>query len=809
MKRVSRVGALLALGLFAWLGLTGQATGPMMGIVGSASSLANLAPGQYQAVTLAGSSTPGDVPQLSYSWSTTPCTSADGVAQVSPASNSAAGCWNATFSVAGIDARYYGLRVFNTAAANQTALTAALAYATSVYGCVAIPHTATPFPSNTIALASSGQLPGPCLKGVRGDGYSASPSAGCQLQFTDATGVTIVGGGARVEDLSICGNADTSTQATTTAGLSISAAYEVTFRNLYIQNFVICRLITGAYARSHEENIRCADQHRYPNLVNQAPLGCIVSLPGSSGSWAAMHLIDDECRYQAYAGPFVDYTADGITKNFQITAPSGGTGSLFSTEGVKIRVGANNILPNNWPARLAPQAVCGIDYNLFDISNGGGGGSGGVGLYCAKKTIQVTSGSTTATVTSGGTSDIPTPGAVPNVLIATDHGLGLNPRISAVNTGAGTITMTAPATMTDTLTVMLTQIGIRGDGCGAVTCGANLEARFVTAPTNGVQVTLYFQDPFCAVAYDLENASDYLTIDPVHVGGCRTLLRYTATAYGGVRFRPSYFEDTNQLLDIEPFSYGVDAVINRRINAPPAGAYAGSYGGIVAPWYVDKAAGATTIRYNNRTWNYNGASTGNDLTAYANNGWFQGAPPGAAFVLAGAALTTTDRAECSPMQFGAPFRLAKLGIDATAAGAGTNLKLYLYARDPVTGLPGKQLSAATAPVAITGTGGWAATMTDYIGSPGMFWGCYVATWTTAPSFVAMQAQTSGGGLGYGGWLLGNTNTANLYATSQPQAVVYAQSGLYAAGLPAYLSGLTTAAASLQPAALSWVMGALP
>lgn len=770
---------------------------PTMGIVDNNASLKSLFSGQYKQVTRMGFNTVGDVPSLTYTYNSSNCNAPNNGSQVQPASG--IGCYLAMFQ-GPIDTAQFGLSIGNTPINNFNAITAAINYSQTIYGCVSIPPTPTPFPiGGTVVLNSYN-----CLTGSSGNSYSSNPNVACQLLFTDMSGIALGGAGGKLTNLSICSNAATSKVPTVTAGLLMNnAAREYTIRDLYIQNFVVCRQIVGAYGRNHEDNIHCADQSLYPNLVNGFPLACIQSLPASNGSFAASRIDNDECREQAFAGPNVDFTGDGVTKAFEVDIPPGGI-PLWAADGIKPKVGNQTLLPNGYRLKNGVWKICGVDYSLWDISNSGGAGIGGLQVYCARKTIQTTSGSNVATVITGGTSDIPTVPTPSNLQVVSNHGLDVYPRITAVNTGANTITMSGPATVSETMPVELVQLDIRDDGCGAAVCGTKMEVRFNTPPANGINVNPQWDDPTGQVVYDIESGSDHLTISPTHTGGYRTILRYIGQAYGGVNLDVAYSEDINQLAEIGALSYGMSLRFNDIINWHANGAYAGSYGGNVAPWYVSPIAGPTTISWNNRVWLYNGARSGNSGASY-NNGssWYQGPPLGTSFVIAGVPLTAVDQAECEPLVFSDAFRLSKLAVYVTNAGSTASLKLYLYERDPQTGLPGRQLSAATAPIPIAGTGQTSINMSDYIGSPGMYWGCYVGTWTTPPSLIAIQALSSGSIPGPGARLLGAANVSTLYNSSAAQSAIYNVSGLYTSGLPDSLSGLTALQPTLQPGALSW------
>ena len=62
-------------------------------------------------------------------------------------------------------------------------------------------------------------------------------------------------------------------------------------------------------------------------------------------------------------------------------------------------------------------------------------------------------------------------------------------------------------------------------------------------------------------------------------------------------------------------------------------------------------------------------------------------------------------------------------------------------------------------------------MSDYIGSPGLYWGCYVGTWTTAPSLVAVQAISSSNVPGPGARVLGREQCGRALWGDRPQAAV--------------------------------------
>ena len=108
------------------------------------------------------------------------------------------------------------------------------------------------------------------------------------------------------------------------------------------------------------------------------------------------------------------------------------------------------MLPNGYILKDAPRKICGVDYTLWDISSAGGGGSGGLKVYCARKTLQTTSRQRRRHGHRRRHRRHPGGANPSNIEVVSDHGLDLYPRITAVNTGASQITMTGPATVSET-----------------------------------------------------------------------------------------------------------------------------------------------------------------------------------------------------------------------------------------------------------------------------------------------------------------------------------------------------------------------
>lgn len=718
--------------------------------------------------------------------------------------------WVGTFPGSLADIREFGA-IANNATDASPAINAAVAYSIPVNACVFVPSLASPFA--VASMLNIGGTPGACLTGPWGPGHSGTPSAGCMLHFNaDTSGISATSGRSAisVKHLSICGNAAQSTVSTQTAGLVFGNLGELQVEDVNIQDFVTCVQFTGPTGRNSVNNINCADQALYPNLVNGFPQACAQSITGSAGAFAATNLDGWMCREQSFGGVPARYNGDGSTKNFDIAAPSGGIGSLFAADGIKARVGLNTTMPNGFGVENAPQYACGPDYTLWDISGTP------LQVYCARKTITITPNSNVATVTVGGVSDIPAIVSPNNIAVIADHGLALDPRITSVNTGSGTFTMTGPATVVanETINVELVQIGLKNDGCSATVCAANMEVRFVTAPGAGSDnVVLYWQDPTGWAAFDMENSSDYIEAKPIHVGGYRELLRWVGQSDGGINFKPSYIEFTNQIADIEALSSGIEVNVHNTINFQIPGAYAAdqaaatpvntqSQGGMVAPWYVSPIAGPTKISYANRTFDYNGASSGGEPhPGYVTQPWHLTQKVTQTTDATGVALGATDTIYCSPDERGTVSQLNMLALDNVSGGSGGHINMAVYANDPVTARPGQLLTstgsvALSAPSFPDGSVG-----TNVILSPGFYWDCMMGSWSgTAPSFVSyVSSSASLGGVisPFNWWMTGASSLSIALTPNQAQGVTYAAAGLFAAGFPQSLTGLTSDAPNVQ------------
>ena len=345
---------------------------------------------------------------------------------------------------------------------------------------------------------------------------------------------------------------------TVTAGLLMNnAAREYTIRDLYIRILLFVGRLSALMGAITKIIFSCADQSLYPNLVNGFPLACIRLLPASpsNGSFAASRIDNDECREQAWAGRNVDFTGDGVTKAFEVDIPPGGI-PLWAADGIKPKVGNQTLLPNGYRLKDGVWKICGVDYSLWDISNSGGAGIGGLQVYCARKTIRNDERQQCATVITGGTSDIPTVPTPSNLQVVSNHGLDVYPRITAVNTGANTITMSARRRLARQCrsnwcnSIFGTMVAVRRFA------EPKMEVRFNTPPANGINVNPQWDDPTGQVVYDIESGSDRLTISPVYTGGYRTILRYIGQAYGGVNLDVAYSEDINGLPRLVPYLMG-------------------------------------------------------------------------------------------------------------------------------------------------------------------------------------------------------------------------------------------------------------
>ena len=126
------------------------------------------------------------------------------------------------------------------------------------------------------------------------------------------------------------------------------------------------------------------------------------------------------------------------------------------------------------------------------------------------------------------------------------------------------------------MTVELVQLDIAHDGCGAATCGINMEVRFAVPPASGISVNPQWDDPTGQVVYDIESGSDYLTIKPMHLGGYRMALRWIGKAYGGVRLAPPISRTSTRSPISRPVLRHHARNSTTCINWHASGAYAGS-----------------------------------------------------------------------------------------------------------------------------------------------------------------------------------------------------------------------------------------
>jgi hypothetical protein len=509
--------------------------------------------------------------------------------------------WKARFPTAKIDVREFGAVPDNSSAADG-AVAAAIAYSSKVGACAYIPAIFPGYRLNgTISLSSAGSV---CLVGDRiagwGTGDASTLGSYTTLNFpNDSDGLTVAPptqpGDFYVANLSLSGSAAKSASSAKTNGLLLKGAVEGKVENLFIQNFVICRHLTAPGGRVNIRDVICNDQGTYPNITNGYPYACSVMDGAAGHAIPATQDTGGVCRAAAFAGGRT-FNGDGSTKNFNIAEPTGGI-PLWRADGIKVRLGRPTALPNGQNVYDSPLQVCGIDYSIWDVSNGP------TELFCARTQATLVAGNTTVVVpfTRGYR-------AGSDILAVADHGIPIATTVSSIADGTHLILSKAPY-VSGTVTLYLTQIAIATGGPPLYSracqerhhCGHRLEVRFGMAPPPGANnVTLQWSDPTGYVAFDAEEASDYLLIQPNLVGGYDMGLKHVGLTDGGIEFRPTYVELLNQCADIERQTYGDVVEIHRIVNDPIPN----------CPGYVDPSAGPTVVTFNNVRTDYNGASTG-------------------------------------------------------------------------------------------------------------------------------------------------------------------------------------------------------
>ena len=121
---------------------------------------------------------------------------------------------------------------------------------------------------------------------------------------------------------------------------------------------------------------------------------------------------------------------------------------------------------------------------------------------------------------------------------------------------------------------------------------------FPSSPVPRPTIDLQWSDPTGYAAFDAEVVSDYVYIQPFHVGGYDVGLKHVGDTDGGITFKPTYIEFLNQCADVEANTYGDDVEFHHIINDPIPS----------CPGYIDPLAGPTVAAFNNVFNYYNGAA---------------------------------------------------------------------------------------------------------------------------------------------------------------------------------------------------------
>lgn len=541
------------------------------------------------------------------------------------------GAWVAQFQNGMIDIREFGA-IPDGHTYNDAAFAAANAYATVQHVCTYIPDQPLPFAFGAALQPSvfscirgdrfRGEDPGETPPIPEFTGYSMvfpNDTDGIQLQTGANTQVDIRG-------LSLKGNASESTSANQTAGFRIGSV-ESTLQYNYIQDFV-----TGIYgnkvARANWQGNYINDQFGFPNPINNYPTtGMTFTGAVGSGASNVSDILGGEVRAQSHV-LLTSANGNGSTNWFDITLPNASQisnyGVLWAADGIKVSVGP--YVNYGAPPYLK---TCGIDYTIWDISAGGGGGSGGVQLYCTQISATLTVNSTG--VGTASTSGLPTG---PGYLVIADHGIAPNTYISSIG-GPGGFTLNNPATDSGTVNLDVVQINV-GSISGSrtcitlspPTCGHVLEVRLNTPPPTGSNnVQLLWSDPWGYAGVYVQFASDYLQIRPTHVGGYRFGLYHENFTGSGIAFEPTYIEIVNVgFASGAGFNNGTiqgDVVDMHRFIGPP----------IPEPYYINPRTTNYKACFNNICTYGNGSSLGEYFNVSFNAGASDVTGDGTAYVV--------------------------------------------------------------------------------------------------------------------------------------------------------------------------------
>lgn len=729
------------------------------------------------------------------------------------------------------------------ATAADAPIAAAVTYASVIGGCGYVPSAFPGFLLNSQLILNA---PGSgCIVGDRGWKNFPKTSAGfgtfCDLHFTnDTNGIVTTSSsnqsGVYIADISICGNASTSTSSAQTSGLTFSnGVVDVIASNIFVSNFVICKTYGNSAARFAIDNVACFDQGGYPNYINGYPLACSVIGTSGPGASAAFQESGGECRAAAGATDAF-YIADGSTSWYQVCIPGaftpGGikpTGSplncngspeynssyLFRADGIKVREGTVPPLQNGQPTGNAPIVPCDpASYIVYDISTSGGNGSGGTPLYCKVFAAVLVSGNATIGVPS--VSGVPTG---TNILVTAAEGIPLETTVvstQATSTLNGItcpcITLSNPVYVTTTTPELVTITQeliatsgppnfsqacqkVPGQGTYVASCGYALEVRFTTPPANGLQIDLNVNDPTGKAAYLVPSESDYVFLRPHLVGGYDFGLKHTGLSDGGLEFRPTYVEILNHLASVErvdpnacanPCSAGVapfgDVIVANRVINPPIPDSPGNFD--------PKARNGLRVIFNGATY----FDPSSSHPGYVTGNWYWPLP-----VMNRNLITIVNNTiQCHRALIG-PGALPKaLAVDVDSAGVG-NVNLALYANNPITSRPGSLLGT-TGNIAVS-TSGPAAAAISYTRNTtllpsGTYWVC--SLWDTNGSSVngIVSSALSDPNVD-GGWAMGNPGGPGTVLTNgTPLGVSFAHS--FSSGYPSTLINLTSDANNTLP-----------
>lgn len=511
--------------------------------------LGRLPSAQYPAVIRLGLDKTGDVPPLLFVPSATPCKQHGGVGDKgSCVQASGGGSWHAVHP-GDVDARQFGVVAGggrdNTATFQDT-LTAARGGAGDMVRCVYLAGygKAGPYVFNNEIVTEAGD----CIKG---DGPFRT-----YLSFPNDTN------GIRIDDhdilagFAIVGHAATSASSVVTLGLFAPGqphgheTVQGIYRDIVISNFVIGEKFLAPFSRNTFDNVVVDNSRYYPNLANGFPLADIQLDDNGPNrgeptvnKWLGGELRDQSTTVAA------SYHTDGTTGYFDITLPTPGAVRgvplLWAADGIKV-------YHQTEPVSIAskPLACDSRNYSIYDISEDGGGGSGGLQLFCASTQARIVVGS--ARVTVGSTFGYR---FGRNIIATANHGLRLGTYVSSIPDST-TLVLSQPAIAGDTITLGLEQIGVGGNNMSAAcqkasppTCGHKLEVRFPTAPTVGSIVRLQWVDPWASAAIDAVDDSHDI-FEFYLVGGQRVGFKHE-TGNGADQYIPSYVELQNQCSSIE------------------------------------------------------------------------------------------------------------------------------------------------------------------------------------------------------------------------------------------------------------------